>query len=50
MAGTPICPHCDEQIVSLFAWNMELDRGGRVVLMLCPHCSRILGVLRAPDE
>jgi uncharacterized protein with PIN domain len=40
---TPICPHCEKEIISVAARKMQSTLGVRY-LYFCNHCRKVLGV------
>ena len=44
-----VCPYCDGRI-SGFHEEIEVAHGVLVLVLCCPVCKRVLGVIRLPDD
>ena len=45
---TGICPHCEQEVDPLI--NKESIKRISYMLVLCPNCMRILGVMQDPKK
>ena len=43
------CPYCDNMIGEPLHWNHLVD-GIRVMMLYCPFCSKVLGVVNVSAE
>ena len=41
---TPVCPHCDKELESIFVKSKGLGLiEGKNTIYFCPHCRKVLG-------
>ena len=41
----PTCPYCEADLTTFVPRSWRVDEGGRIELILCTSCMKVLGIL-----